>query len=126
MDIPPLSCPLPSACHPRVAEIERRALAWAEEFALGTNELGHRRLVGSNSAAWCCRLAPDGDPELLELASEWTYASFLFDDDHLDATGVRPDASVPIIGEVLRALDSPESTDTSTSPYPAAYRDLSR
>ncbi|GGX22761.1 hypothetical protein GCM10010341_50100 [Streptomyces noursei] len=124
--IPPLFCPIPSSIHPHAADIERRALAWAEEFGLGTSEVGRRRLIGSKSAQWCCRLAPDGDPELLELAAEWTYASFLFDDDHLDESGSQPDASVSMIGEVLRALDSPESTDASNSPYPAAYRDLSR
>ncbi|MFC0112449.1 terpene synthase family protein [Kibdelosporangium aridum] len=85
------------------------------------------RIVATQAAKWCSRIAPRASADGIQLIADWTYLGFLFDDVYLDEgpANTTPAAAAAIIGEVMHALESPDG-ETSDNPYVAAFRDLSR
>ncbi|WP_424641002.1 terpene synthase family protein [Embleya sp. AB8] len=77
-------CPLPGALNPAVLDVERQALAWADEIGLTADARSRARLAGTRAAEFFARCAPHASAERLLPCVLWTYWGFAFDDARCD------------------------------------------
>lgn len=105
----PFYCPIPEAVHPRAAEADRDALAWAERMGLAADDRQRTLLRHTNSADFYARFAPYADYDGLRIAVRWVCWGFVFDDRRCDRGRFSDDprAFPPMAGAVQRAMDAP-------------------
>lgn len=120
---PPFFCPVPAAVHPALEQIEAAAVRWLDEAGLHRSAHERAKLVGTNSAEFYARFAPDGDLFGVLTAALWVYWGFAFDDSRCDSGPYSADAPafLALAGPVQRALDVAEPPD---EPYGAALHDI--
>ncbi|MFD1832275.1 terpene synthase family protein [Streptomyces desertarenae] len=125
VDLPPFYCPIEPAVHPRVDEVERRAVEWIDRFGFCGTGAERARVLGSNSAEFYARFAPEADLERLWITACWVYWGFAIDDARCDegALSADPAAFSAMAGRVQRALELPGPRDFD-DPYAAAVHDL--
>ncbi|GGY09866.1 terpene synthase family protein [Streptomyces minutiscleroticus] len=125
LTIPPFYCPIEPAVHPAVDEVARRATEWIDRFGFCPSETARAWTLGSASAEFYGRFAPDAHLEPLVLAACWTYWAFTFDDVHCDEGELRdkPAEFAAYAGHVQRALETP-GPQHYDDPFTAAIHDL--
>ncbi|MFF5971959.1 glutamate dehydrogenase [Streptomyces sp. NPDC012769] len=113
MELPPLYCPLESAVHPRVREVEKRAVAWIAESGMCADEEERAWVVATHSTDFFGRFAPVADDDRLLATSLWVYWGFAFDDARCDngPLSSRPAQFNALAGAVQRAAEAPTAAD---------------
>lgn len=121
-------CPLRSAVHPQVEEVARRSLAWITSFGLGGDERARKRLMATNSAEFYGRITPEGLEERLQIAADWCYWGFAFDDiwSYESQAMERSDELIALIGRLLRMLETRDARLCEGTPLLAALHDVAR
>lgn len=119
-------CPLRSAVHPEVDAVAERSLAWMTRFELVTNERQRRRLMATNSAEFYGRITPAGLAERLQIAADWCYWGFAFDDAWSDAGTTKPRAETLLVlaGRMLRMLETRDARVCGDDPLLLALHDV--
>ncbi|WP_036567782.1 terpene synthase family protein [Nocardia sp. BMG51109] len=109
MDMPGFYCPIEPAIHPDTASIETKAHGWLARW----NYFDKRpdRVLDSRSAEFYARMVPHGQADRLQIAVEWTYLGFVFDDAYCDSApwNTRTAEFARLTGRILRMLESPGS-----------------
>lgn len=108
-ELPPIFCPLDPAVNPARRRVERRAIDCVDQWGLCADARERVRVIGTRSADFYARFAPDADEDGLLAAALWVYWGFAFDDARCD-TGFyrgRPSEFVPMAARIQRALESP-------------------
>ncbi|GAA1596414.1 hypothetical protein GCM10009678_92960 [Actinomadura kijaniata] len=124
---PPFYCPVEPAIHPRADEIERRAIEWIDRVAFHRDDTDRARLLGTNSAEFYARFAPQGVEHNVQMAAHWVYWGFAFDDARCDAGpfSARPDRFLAMTGPLQRALEVPHGA-FGDDPLVTALQDIGR
>ncbi|MFD8147179.1 terpene synthase family protein [Streptomyces sp. NPDC059708] len=129
-ELPPFYCPLERGLlHPRVAEIEERAVAWTDAFALYPDATERAWGLASHAAEFTSRIIPRGDVEPMVLFAEWNYWAFAADDWH-DSGSAGPGAASRAAGVALhgarlaRTVEAPVPGLLPPGPHTAALEDL--
>jgi Terpene synthase family 2, C-terminal metal binding len=126
IEVPPFYCPIAPGMHPKLHEVEVRSIDWATAVGL-CPDAGHRaRLKGTKSAEFYAGMTPEGIEEHLEIAAEWVYWGFSFDDAWCDEGSVmrRPDRFIHQAARVLRILETLDVRLCSDDPHLLALHDL--
>ncbi|MGW0423320.1 terpene synthase family protein [Streptomyces sp. NPDC003015] len=108
VELPPLFCPLESAVHPRVRQVEKRAVEWIADSGMCASEREEAWVVATHSADFFARFAPVAEDDRLLAASLWVYWGFAFDDARCDNGPLsnRPAQFNALAGQVQRACES--------------------
>lgn len=124
--LPPLFCPLESAVHPRVRQVEKRAVEWIGSSGMCASEEEKAWVVASHSTDFYGRFAPAADDDRLLATALWVYWGFGFDDARCDQgpLSTRPAEFNALACQVQRACE----TDTATGEdrYIGARKDILR
>jgi hypothetical protein len=124
----PFFCPVEPAIHPAVDTVERHCVAWLDRVRLHQDERQRARLVGTNSAEFYCRFAPSGVEAGLEVAADWVYWGFAFDDARCDRgpLSASPAEFLAMAGLLQRALEAPWEPAAEDDRFVAALQDIGR
>ncbi|WP_367046588.1 hypothetical protein [Streptomyces sp. Je 1-332] len=108
VELPPLYCPLESAVHPHVRDIEKQAVEWIESSGMCASEREKAGTVATHSADFFARFAPVADDDRLLAAVLWVYWGFAFDDARCDSGPLsgRPAQFNALAGLVQRACET--------------------
>src|SRR5215217_470986 len=111
IEIPPRYCPLPTATHPQAGLLSERGAAWLNGFGLGTSADQRERMLGNDCAAFYGRIMPDAQADRLQLAVDWCYLMFAFDDINCDEAPASTSIGnvVALAARVMRVLEAPEA-----------------
>ncbi|MEU4645665.1 hypothetical protein [Micromonospora sp. NPDC023814] len=91
-----------------MALLEKRGLAFMERHGLCRGHGRRERVMGTQSALFFAGNCPDADPERLQMAVDWTYAMFVFDDFACDEEAPEDAFSfLDVAVRVIRTLESP-------------------
>lgn len=89
VELPPFYCPIAPVMHPEVGEVEARSIEWATRIGLCPDQRRRQRLKGTRSAEFYAGMTPEGITERLEIAAQWVYWGFSFDDSWCDEGAVK-------------------------------------
>lgn len=103
-----------------------RSLAWITRFGLATDERQRRRLMATNSAEFYGRITPTGLAERLQIAADWCYWGFAFDDAWSDTSTAtrRVDELVALAGRLVRMLETRDVRACGDDPLLLALHDV--
>ncbi|MFI9381535.1 hypothetical protein [Kutzneria sp. NPDC052558] len=106
VELPPRYCPVPVATHPDADLLESRGADWLSRYGLGGP-----RLWANDCAGFYGRIMPAAATERLQMAVDWCFLMFAFDDINCDE--VAPSTAgrqfVDIATRVVRALEVPDA-----------------
>lgn len=122
----PCYCPIEPAIHPEVDRIERQALAWVDTVLAPDNDADRARVRGTNSAEFFSRFAPYGLAENVQLAAQWVYWGFAFDDARCDAGALseEPAEFAALAGAIQRVLETPGVPPPAADRFAAPMHDI--
>lgn len=126
LELPPIYCPLESRVNPALPQVERWAAAWLAELRLCADRRELARVLGTHSADFYARFAPDAEADGLFTAALWVYWGFAFDDACCDRgrLSTRPAEFVPLAARLQRALELPGADDGADDRHTRALRDI--
>ncbi|POX45098.1 hypothetical protein C3489_35015 [Streptomyces sp. Ru71] len=126
VELPPLFCPLESAVHPRVRQVEKRAVEWIEGSGMCASEREKAWVVATHSADFMARFAPVADEDRLLATALWVYWGFAFDDARCDSgpLSTRPAQFNALAGQVQRACETDRAEPDDR--YARALQDIMR
>jgi hypothetical protein len=126
VELPPIFCPFESAIHPRVRQVEKRAVEWIGESGMCATERERAWAVATHSADFFARFAPVADDDRLLAAALWVYWGFAFDDARCDSGPLssRPAQFNALAGQVQRACETDSAAGTDR--FLGALRDIMR
>lgn len=127
-EIAPFFCPIDPVMHPRVREVEETSADWAMRIGLCRNEAQLARWRGTDSAAFYAGMTPQGILERLQVAADWVYWGFSFDDHRCDegSNAIDPARFVPVASRLLRILETQNAALCGQDPYLLGLCDLAR
>jgi hypothetical protein len=106
--LPAMYFPMPWRCHADVELLEERGLAFVERHGLDHGPGRRERVVGTRSALFFAGNCPDADTERLQMAVDWTYTMFVFDDFACDEESPEdPFSFLDLAVRVVRTLETP-------------------
>ncbi|MEU3553404.1 terpene synthase family protein [Streptomyces fragilis] len=106
--LPAMYFPMPWRCHADVELLEAQGLAFVERHGLGRGPGRRERVVGTRSALFFAGNCPDADAERLQMAVDWTYTMFVFDDFACDEESPEDAFSfLDLAVRVVRTLETP-------------------
>jgi len=119
-------CPIQSAVHPRVGDVAERSLAWITKFGLSADDRQRKRLMATNSAEFYGRITPEGLEDRLQIAADWCYWGFAFDDawSYEGETTRHPDDLLALVGRLLRILQTLDARLCGNDPFLVALHDI--
>ncbi|CAM5236344.1 Spiroviolene synthase [Streptomyces tendae] len=108
VELPPVFCPFESAIHPRVRQVEKRAVEWIRDCGMCASERERAWVVATHSTDFFARFAPVADDDRLLAAALWVYWGFAFDDARCDSGPLssRPAQFNALAGQVQRACEA--------------------
>jgi hypothetical protein len=121
--IPTLYCPIPSEIHPMAAEIDAGSIEFMKKFDIVGDEQQRTRLA-AGMEKMAGRVAPRGDPAIVQLFSD--YAIWLIAmDDLLDEgpLATKPAELLTFLARLQRSIEAPE-LPIEDHPLFAALRDI--
>jgi hypothetical protein len=126
VEIAPFFCPIDPVMHPRVQDVEEASADWAIRIGLCQTEAQLARLRGTHSAAFYAGMTPRGILERLQVAVDWVYWGFSFDDHRCDegANAVDPTRFVSVAARLLRILETEDIALCDQDPYLLGLCDL--
>lgn len=126
--LPTFYCPIEPAIHPKVDEIEQRSIAWIDKFRLYNTEAERGWIIGSKSAEFSARLAPNAIEENLLLFAQWSYWGVAVDDGKCDSKQNRMLLAefVGLAYSIPRILEAPYAPLPNNDPQLAALQNISQ
>jgi hypothetical protein len=126
VELPPMYYPMPLRCHPGVGVLEERGLAWMAGHGFCSTPASRERVVGSRTALFSASLCPEADLERLQVATDWGYLMFVFDDVVCDEDATGDMFSFTDLAlRVIRTLEAPHSGVMDPGhPFTAPVTDL--
>jgi hypothetical protein len=124
----PIFCPIEPRIHPQAKDIEERSIEWLAGYDYFVGPGGRERLLGTNSAEFAARVTPDALTERLQMASDWDYLGFAFDDAFCDSGPMSTDPArfMRHANRIIRMLEAPRDMPaTDHDPYMTALADIS-
>ena len=124
--LPGIFCPIEPDVHPAADLIETRSIEWLRAGGfLDDHHLG-RALVATESAEFMARMAPHGRVDRLQIAADWAYWGFVFD-DRFDGGPLSKDLGgfVSYANRIVRTLEAPGSIPVETDPLMSGLIDIS-
>ena len=111
VEIPPRYCPLPTATHPHADLLSDRGAGWLNGFGLCRSQDQLERMRGNDCAGFYGRIMPTAQADRLQLAVDWCYLMFAFDDIHCDEgpASTRAGEFVALASKVVRVLETPDA-----------------
>src|SRR5437588_196675 len=112
VEIPPRYCPLPNAAHPDTDLLQERGAQWLNGFGLCTDDEHRTRMLGNDSAGFYSRIMPKAPADRLQLAIDWCFLGFVFDDVRCDegTASTRFGPFVELAAKAVRVLEYPSAT----------------
>lgn len=128
LELRPFYCPIDPAIHESVADVEQEAVEWIDRFRFYSDETGRARVLGTNSAEFYARFAPDACRAGLQAAVHWVYWGFAFDDARCDGgeLAADPQGFLAMAGPLQAALENPWHAPPGDDPFVAALQDIGR
>ncbi|MBV9652359.1 MAG: hypothetical protein JO296_19780 [Pseudonocardiales bacterium] len=128
VEIPPFFCPIDPVMHPHVRDVEQASTQWAIRTGLCRTDAQLARWQGTRSADFYAGMVPHGIVEHLQVAADWVYWGFSFDDHRCDegSNATEPTRFVPVVARLLRVLESQDETLCDQDPYLLGLCDLAR
>lgn len=128
VEIPPFFCPIEPVMHPRVQDVEEASADWAIRMGLCRTEAQLERWQGTHSAAFYAGMTPQAILERLQVAADWVYWGFSFDDHRCDegSNAIDPARFVPVASRLLRILETQNAALCGQDPYLLGLCDLAR
>jgi Terpene synthase family 2, C-terminal metal binding len=128
VEIAPFFCPIDPVMHPKVRDVEEASADWAMRIGLCRTDAQLARWRGTHSAAFYAGMTPDGILDRLQVAADWVYWGFSFDDHRCDegSNAVDPTRFVPVASRLLRILETQEAMLCGEDPYLLGLCDLAR
>jgi Terpene synthase family 2, C-terminal metal binding len=128
VEIAPFFCPIDPVMHPRVRDVEQASADWAMQIGLCQTEAQLARWRGTNSATFYAGMTPHGIVERLQVAVDWVYWGFSFDDHRCDegSNAIDPTRFVPVASRLLRILETQDAALCGQDPYLLGLHDLAR
>lgn len=123
-DIGLFYCPIESAIHPDVDDVARRSMEWADRFGLCADERRRKRLMAINAAEFVCRASPEAVKDRLQIASDWNYWGFTFDDCLVDSQTFDRTTFVATVSRLLRIIETLDARLCDGNPYLMAMHDM--
>ncbi|MGW7440144.1 terpene synthase family protein [Streptomyces sp. NPDC054849] len=121
VELPALYCPLESAVHPHVRQVDAQAVRWIRESGMCATDHEEAWVVATHSTDFFARFAPVADDDRLLATSLWVYWGFAFDDARCDngPLSSRPAQFSALAGRVQRAAEAPSAPDGGERFIPA-------
>jgi hypothetical protein len=143
IEIPAFFCPVDPVMHPDVELVERRSGEWATKVGLVRDATDLERWHACTAADFYGGMVPAAITDRFQIAADWVYWGFYFDDARCDEGGegggegggvgggvggiaVTPHRLVPMVARLLRILDSCDERLCGGDRYLAGIRDLAR
>jgi hypothetical protein len=125
--LPPIFCPFDPGMNPAVERVEQRAIACIDQWGVCADGHERRRVIGTRSADFYARFAPEAEEDGLLAAALWVYWGFAFDDVRCDAGFYRdrPSEFMSMAWRVQRALECPAPV-ADDDVYARAVQDIAR
>jgi len=128
LSIPPLYCPIASALHPNVDELNRDGLSWIARFMMFADRSAWDRYAAMNPGylpGYVMPRAPRGKP--LQVASNLLFWLWAYDDLECDEVVGRKsvDDHILQLSDLARVVETPDAP-TPANPFLAALADLRR
>jgi Terpene synthase family 2, C-terminal metal binding len=128
VELPPMAvyCPIPPAIHPSAAAVEAASAVWLAHYQYFGDDAFRRTLLATKSAEFAARVSPDAITERLQIASDWDYWGFAFDDQSdggLFATDVA--AFTTYAHKLVRLLEIRAPRLLDSDPLTSAVMDIS-
>jgi hypothetical protein len=125
LELPPIFCPIEAAINPAAHAVEERCIQWIHRFPIYGDPRERAWVIGTHSADFYARFAPQADEEGLFAAALWVYWGFAFDDLRSDTGHYsdNPAAFVPMAFGLQRALERPVQASHDDA-YALALRDI--
>lgn len=126
IELPAFYCPIAPVTHPQLAEVEAASLDWATRVGLCPDERSLQYLKDTRSAEFYGGMTPEGITNHLEIAAQWVYWGFSFDDAWCDDQGARARFGpfVHQVGRMLRTLETLDVRLCDDDPHLLALHDL--
>ncbi|MET8797664.1 hypothetical protein ABZV91_14645 [Nocardia sp. NPDC004568] len=124
--LPGIFCPIESSIHPAVDTIENRSIEWLRGRTFLDDHHQGRALVATGSAEFMARMAPHGCVDRLQIAADWAYWGFAFD-DRFDRGPLSTDLAgfVSYAHKIVRVLEAPGSNLVESDPLVSGLIDIS-
>lgn len=124
--LPGIFCPIETDIHPAVETIENHSIEWLRAGRFLDDPHQGRALIATKSAEFMARMAPHGRADRLQIASDWAYWGFAFD-DRFDRGPLSKDlvGFVSYATRIVRVLEAPGSTLLETDPLVSGLIDIS-
>lgn len=134
VELPPFFCPVDPVMHPDVELVHERSAQWARRVGLVRTDTELERWYASASAEFYGGMVPHAVTEHFQIAANWVYWGFAFDDAHCDEAGRVGDdegahmpANLPqLAGRILRVLESGDESLCLGDRYLLGLCDLAR
>ncbi|MGV9379531.1 terpene synthase family protein [Nonomuraea sp. NPDC003707] len=107
--LPPMYFPAPLRRHPQIEVMQRRGLDWMARHGLCDDPTLARRITGTRTAHFFGYLCPQADPDRLQIAVDWGYLMFVFDDVPWDATAGADSGFLDMAVRIIRTLETPDA-----------------
>ncbi|MFJ2766249.1 hypothetical protein [Streptomyces sp. NPDC087300] len=128
LTLPPFYCPFPPASRPDAEEIESRAVEWITRQGAYRSRAYLDALTRARAGIVVTQAMPDAVPDRVQIAADFMYWGFTFDDGNLDegALGDQPAEAIEFLGTMARVAENPRSELLPENPWAASLRDLTR
>ncbi|MEU6785436.1 hypothetical protein ABZ912_40135 [Nonomuraea angiospora] len=108
--LPPMYFPDPLRRHPQIEVMQQRGLDWMARHGLCDDPILARRITGTRTAHFFGYLCPKADPDRLQIAVDWGYLMFVFDDVPWDTTaGAGFSGFLDMAVRIIRTLETPDA-----------------
>lgn len=126
--LPPVYFPLPLEVHPQVEALEERGIAWMTRHGFCADPVLRSRVIDSKAAHFFGYLCPKADPQRLQMAVDWGYLMFVFDDFHCDGdTSGDNFGFLDLAVRFVRTLEAPTACVLNPEhPFTAPVLDLAK
>jgi terpene synthase-like protein len=127
-DIPAIYCPFPLVMHPKVDELGKAGMEFMTRYGFCGTERQMQMVVGTDSNLFYASISPDGLEERMQVAVDWCYLMFAFDDLRCDMGEIseRPGEFAEVANRLLRTLEAPDSGAMGNDVFAAPVRDIAQ
>jgi hypothetical protein len=125
-ELPLIYCPIESAIHPQLDELERKGIEWIDTFKLAKGPDQRIRLIETKSAELSALALPTADAARVQPYANWTYWGFAIDDFWEDPS--MSDFNLNHLkewtAELLRVFEGSAIGASSSNPFVVSFQDI--
>ncbi|WP_158858048.1 terpene synthase family protein [Streptomyces sp. NRRL B-1347] len=121
-------CPVDPVMHPDAAKTHEQSGQWAQHVGVVRTSAELDRWLASTSADFYGGMVPHADPDRFQVAANWVYWGFSFDDTRCDEVRASREATglLPVAQRVLRVLETEDEQVADNDRHLGALCDLAR